>query len=466
MTDLAGYEALLARKVLEAPPAGMEDVPELHPDLKPHQRHVTEFALRAGRSAEFMDTGLGKSFSALEWGRVVAERTGRPVLMLSPLAVAPQHRREAERWGIPARVVRSADELAPGVNLANYEKLPHFRPEDLGGVVLDESSILKTFTGVYSRRLVAFGAGIPFRLACTATPAPNDHTELGQHSAFLGVMPSAEMLSRFFVTDQAEMGRYRLKGHAVAPFWSWVASWARCVSRPSDLGFPDDGYDLPPLDLRWHTVRADILRDRGDTLFRLPGASATDIHREKRITAEDRARVVAELVHAEPGEPWCVWVDTDYEADAVMALLAGAPGGVAEVRGSMPEARKEAGLLGFADGTHRVIVTKPSIAGFGLNWQHCARTAFAGVNFSYEAFYQALRRFWRFGQLRPVRAHAVLADTEQHVRAALSRKQDGHDAMRREMAAAMRRSAERRSTRLDYNPTAPMRLPSWIRSAA
>lgn len=452
------YFRFLALKQVEALAAGLDDVPALHPAMKGHQRVGVDFALRLGRSAFFYDTGLGKSLMELEWGRVVAEHTNRPVLLFAPLAVAAQHAREAGRWGIPARVVRHRDELRAGVvNLTNYEMQHHFRPDDLGGVGLDESSIIKSFTGVTTRRLMAFAESLRFRLAATATPAPNDHMELGQHAQFLGVMDSSEMLSRWFIADQRDMGRYRLKRHGVTPFWNWVASWARACAKPSDLGFCDDGYELPPLAIERVAVRAPAGGADG-ALFRLPGSSATEIHKEKRLTAPLRAAALAEEINDEHRLPWVVWCDTDYEADELTRRIPAA----VEVRGSMPTALKEKRLLGFADGSLRVLVTKPRIAGFGLNWQHCHRVDFVGLSFSYEQFYQAIRRCWRFGQDHPVKVRAAVADTEMALWRSISRKQGDHAGMQTEMRAAMRRAHEARQVKIDYRPELPAALPPWL----
>ncbi len=457
-SKIASYEDLLRRRGAAAPLRGLETIPTLCSAMFPYQRDVTAYLLACGRGAAFLDTGLGKSLVSLDWGRVIAEHTDKPVLMLAPLAVAPQHVREAHKFGLEARVVRDQSEVGPGVNVTNYAKVEHFDPSAFGGVILDESSIIKNFTGTTSRRLTSMFADTPFRLACTATPAPNDHMELGQHSNFLGVMPSNEMLSRWFIADQNNMGRYRLKGHAVKPFWNWVASWARCISKPSDLGYPDDGFVLPKLNLHRHIVRSDISVNAGDTLFRIPEMSATSIHQEKRLTADQRADKIAEIVNSEQGEPWVVWCDTDYEADALTARILGA----VEVRGGMSDAVKEERLSGFSDGAVRVIVTKPSIGGFGLNWQHCARVAFVGLSFSYEQFYQAVRRCWRFGQTREVECHIAMADTERNIWDVVTRKSGDHEAMKLEMYAAMRRAHETREIKIDYEATQPARLPSWI----
>lgn len=456
------YLNLLRAKTVDAPRRGLDRVPELHPALFPHQRDVTAFLLGIGSGAAFLDTGLGKSLIALEWGRVVAEHAGRPVLMLAPLAVAPQHVREALKFGLEARVVSCQADVRPGINITNYAKIDHFDAGAFAGVILDESSIIKSFTGATTRKLMQLFAATPWRLACSATPSPNDHMELGQHSQFLGVMASNEMLTRWFIADQTNMGRYRLKGHAVKPFWNWVASWARCLSRPSDLGHSDDGFELPALNLHRHEILADVSQETNGLLLRIPDTSATAIHREKRLTADARADRVAEIVSAEPGESWIIWCDTDYEADALAARLPAA----VEVRGSMPDTLKETRLTGFADGSVRVLISKPSIAGFGLNWQHCARVAFAGLSFSYEAFYQAVRRCWRFGQARPVECHVVMADTERAIWDVISRKSGDHEAMKTEMYAAMRRAHEERRVRIDYAPALPMTLPAWMEARA
>lgn len=307
----------------------------------------------------------------------------------------------------------------------------------------------------------------PFRLCCSATPAPNDYMELGQHCQFLGVMNSNEMLARWFIADQKNMGRYRIKHPAKASFWEWVASWARCVSKPSDLGFDDTGYDLPALEMRRHIVAADrsinpgAERDGQALLFRMPDTSATSIHREKRLTIEARAEVIAGLVANEPGEPWLIWCDTDYEADALTDLIPEA----IEVRGSMSPEVKEQRLTAFATGQARILITKPSIAGQGLNLQHCARMAFVGLSFSYEAFYQAVRRCYRFGQVRSVQVHVACADTEESVWQVVNRKSGDHEGMKREMSAAMRRSISTSEVLQVYRPAKLVALPAFLGAA-
>lgn len=459
MQTTQDYGAFLRGKEVRALMNGMARVPALSPHLFDHQRDVVEFLLKAGRGAAFLDTGMGKTAVEMEYGRQVVESTNRPVLLLAPMAVGKQHQREAERFGVDAKAIRDPSEITgPRIYITNYERLHLFDRHQFSGVMLDESSIVKSFTGKTTKALIEFAADMRWRLAATATPAPNDHMELGQHSQFLGVMSSSEMLSRWFIADQTEMGRYRLKRHGIKPYWSWVASWARCVGKPSDLGYSDDGFQLPPLNVHRHVVDTDLTAGADGMLFRIPDTSATSIHKEKRLTAAGRAAKIAELVNAEPGEAWMVWVETDYDADAIMALLPDA----IEVRGSMKPEMKEERLDAFTRGDIRVLVSKPSIAGFGLNWQHCARTAFVGLSFSYEMFYQAVRRFWRFGQKRPVECHIAMAETETAIWQTIQRKRDDHEAMKLEMFDAMRREVIARGVKNAYVPLESARFPAWL----
>ena len=465
MTHLDAYHDLIAKKRVAFEPRGLAKIPALNAAMFPHQHHSTDFALRTGCAAMFLDTGLGKSLCALDWGRVVVEHTNKPVLMLAPLAVAMQHEREAGKFGIDAKAVREPEEIGGArVYITNYDRLDKFDASQFGGVILDESSILKSFTGATTRKLITTFAQTPFRLACTATPAPNDHAELGQHSEFLGALSQTQMLVRWFLHDSADTGTWRMKGHAVEDFWNWVSSWARCVSKPSDLGYSDDGFVLPEMTMIRHIVEADRSIHAGDEkdgqakLFRMPETSATSIHREKRLTIDARADKIAEIVAREPDEPWVIWCDTDYEADALTDRITHA----VEVRGSMRADVKEDRITAFSTGAAQIIITKPSVAGFGLNWQHCARMAFVGLSFSYESFYQAVRRCWRFGQTRPVNVHVAMADTEAAIWDVVSRKSGDHDAMKAEMVKAMSRASHTVSQIEDYTPNQKAKLPSWI----
>lgn len=456
------YMEFLKRKELRANKSGMDELPALGGHLFPHQKDTTEFLLTQGKGAAFLDTGMGKTAVELEYARCIVEHTNRPVLLLAPLAVGKQHEREALRFNADASVVRSGDEVTKAKTyITNYERLHLFNPEQFSGLVLDESSCIKNFTGITTRRLMEFGSVMDWKLAATATPAPNDHMELGQHCQFLDVMRSSEMLARWFIADQTEMGRYRLKRHAIKDYWSWVASWARCVGKPSDLGYSDDGFDLPELLISKHIVETDITQDAGDKLFRIPDMGATSIHKEKRLTSLARAEKIAALVEGEKNEAWMIWVETDYDADSIMSLLPDA----VEVRGTMSPDMKEDRLNDFTLGNIQILVSKPSIAGFGLNWQHCARTAFVGLSFSYEMFYQAIRRFWRFGQQRPVHCHIAMADTETPIWQTIERKRQDHEAMKVEMFDAMRRAVTTRGVKNPYSPQQQAIIPDWLRSA-
>lgn len=471
VTDLATYRDLIAKKAVQFTPRGLSKIPALHPQMFPHQESCTRFALETGCAGLFLATGLGKSLCSLEWGRVIVEHTNKPVLMLAPLAVSKQHEREAERFGIDAKAIREPDDVAGArVYVTNYERLPKIVDLDVfGGIILDESSILKGFGGRTSRALIERCQSIPFRLSATATPAPNDHMELGQQSEFLGVMRSMEMLSRWFINDTSTASQvWRLKGHATGSFWDWVASWARCMTKPSDLGFDDTSHILPELVTETHVVAADLTRDAGadkktgqHRLFRQPETSATSIHTEKRLTSDARSDLVAAIVAREPDEPWIVWVDTDYDADAIMARIPDA----VEVRGNMPPDVKEERLMSFVNGTTRILVTKPSIAGMGLNLQHCARMAFTGLSFSFESYHQAVRRCWRFGQTRPVHVHVTMSDTEKAIIEAIQRKQGNFDDMNAEMRSAMLRAHNRQAARHPYHPTTRVKLPTFMGAA-
>lgn len=639
-TALDHYFSMIRRKARRAVPRGLAKVPALNDAMFSYQADVTDYLLRVGCGAGFLDTGMGKALIGLEWGRVIGEATNKPVLMLAPLAVGPQHAREAARFGIDAAYVRDATKIKTPIVITNYERMHLFDPDLFGGLVCDESSVVKSFGGKTSKNLMAFAERIPYVLALTATPAPNDHMELGQHSQLLRVMASNEMLARWFVADQSQKGRYRLKHHGVADFWSWVAGWARMAAQPSDLGYSDVGFERPGHQVDLHYVDADLRAGAAyDELFRHVDTSATAIHKEKRITAKARAERIAEIVKADPNETWLVWCDTDYEADALSLVLPEA----VEVRGSDSSDYKEAAAMWFCgiegectcgnqstqkianenykpsqmqviqqslnlaepqkktqntctptterikisglgqrnkiicetsieeddtqnlqncekkperkpligeketqksdsqmyssllgspsnstmqctslkmesvqsaeeiavaedcesiiviqqeklgdySATHaisgseslairqslskklcytcelqkkktKILITKASIFGFGLNFQHCARVAFCGLSFSYEQYYQAIRRCDRFGQTRKVQVHVALAETESVIWNTIQRKAHDHETMKAAMTAAMRREVAKRETKTAYIPRQIARLPQWL----
>ena len=426
------------------------------PHMFDYQIAATSFCLRQGRAALFLDTGLGKTICELEFSRQAQTVNSCPSLILTPLAVARQIEAEGHRFGYDCHVIREMSDVRPGINICNYDRLDKLDPSVFGCIVLDESSILKSFSGATTRLLTAMFVDTPFRLCATATPAPNDHTELGTHSEFLGVMPQADMHVRWFINDTNDTGTWRLKGHAQTHFWNWVASWAVMASSPDDLGFDGSRFVLPPMSIHRHHVSADIKPNDG-LLFGF-NVSATDIFKLKRQTAAVRAAEVARLVATEPNEPWLIWVDTDNEADEV---LSGLPNAI-DVRGSMTPERKEEGLLAFIT-SGRPLVTKAKIAGQGLNYQHCARQIFVGRSFSYEQWYQCVRRCWRFGQTRSVHVHLIVAEGEDQIGRVIDRKAEGHATMKEAMRDASRRAIGQTSqVRIAYDPQYVGRLPSWL----
>ena len=452
------YADFLARKAIVDPPTGLATPPELPASMFEFQRDITRWALKRGRAAIFAGTGLGKSFMELAWGDAIHRATGGDILHFAPLAVAAQMVREAEKFGIDARHVRNQDECGPGINITNYQKLAHFDVSKFAGVVLDESSILKSETGHYRTELIQSCADVPYRLAATATPAPNDFMELGNHAEFLGIMSYTDMLSTFFSHDGGETQKWRLKGHAENDFWRWVASWAVLIRKPSDLGYENGGYDLPPLNQIHHVVKV------GNAVDLFGANQATTLQdriKARRETVADRVALAASLTPMD--RPFVWWCNLNAEADALAKAIPGA----VNLHGGLKEDDKERILLEFSDGKITHLVTKASLAGFGMNWQHCADTGFVGLNDSFEQVYQATRRFWRFGQTREVNAHFIAAETEGAVVANLKRKEDDAERMAAAMVmhtANINRAAIGAQVRdkANYNPTELMQLPTWL----
>lgn len=458
------YTDFLSTKRLIIPGAGIVDGYMLSDRLFPFQRDLVTWALRRGRAALFCECGLGKGWMALEWARIVSEHAGR-VLVIAPLAVAQQFQREAAKLGVPVTICRESSDVADGINVTNYERFERLDPGMFAGVVLDESSILKNYSGSTRNALVDAWKATPFRLACTATPAPNDHMELGNHAEFLGVMSRVEMLSRFFVHDGGETQKWRLKGHAVEEFWKWVSGWSANVKRPSDLGYSDAGYDLPPLNMHHHVVPIDAAMVRAaGLLFAAEVKTLAEQRAYRKASLTDRVRIAADLANAST-DPWLIWCDLNDESSELTKAIDGA----VEIKGADAPERKESAMLDFIEGRSRVLVSKPSICGWGVNLQHCANTAFVGVSHSFELWYQAIRRVWRFGQTRPVECHVVTSEADGAVVQNLERKARDFDAMAdgtlkfvRELTRAAVRATERDFD--DYLPLTKMRVPEWLRS--
>lgn len=427
-----------------------------------HQRSLVEWALRKGRAAIFADTGLGKTAIEIEWARQVSAH-GR-VLILAPLAVAAQTQREATRFGVAVSAARQ--DSGAQVIVTNYENLHNFDASAFVGVALDESSILKNFNGAFRNQLIESFSDTRFRLACTATPAPNDHTELGNHAEFLGVRTRVEMLAEYFLHDGGSTQDWRLKGHAVGPFWDWVSTWGAVLRKPSDIGIDVAGFDLPPLRMREHVVAAD--HSKALTQGRLFADLASSLNEQRTIRRDSMPERVEACAAIASGDDQClIWCELNDEADAIVASIPGA----VQVAGSDDPELKTERLLGFADGSIRVLVTKPKIAGFGMNWQRCHRMVFAGASHSFEQTYQAIRRCWRFGQTHPVDVTIVRHELDGPIVDNYRRKEADAARMQSEMvertAAALRAELVGVGQRwVGYAPQQDMRLPHWLSEKA
>ena len=374
------YGEFIGDKLTHAAPVGIPDWQDLPPSMFPFQAALSKWAIARGRAAIFADTGLGKTRMQLAWADAVTRHTSGAVLILAPLAVAQQTRAEGEIMGIAVDHLRQQNET-PGqsITITNYERLHLFNPDDYTGVVLDESSCIKHHDAKTLHRLLSAFRDTPYKLCATATPAPNDWTELGTHAEFLGICSRTEMLSEYFCHDGGETQVWRLKGHARHEFWRWVCSWGALVRKPSDLGFDDSAYLLPPLNVHEHHVETHMASP--GMLFAVEAQTLGERRGARKASIGARVKACADIVNAD-SEPWIVWCDLNAEADSLRQAIPGA----VEVRGTDEPDAKEARLLDFAAGRIRVMVTKPSIAGFGLNWQHCANVAFVGVTDSFEAY--------------------------------------------------------------------------------
>lgn len=455
------YQEFLHRKTAMVPPCGLVDLPELPASMFPHQKALTDWALRRGRAAIFADTGLGKTRMELAWADAIRQDSRKPVLMLTPLAVAPQVVAEAASMNIDGVIhAREPSEVGP-ITVTNYERLHKFDPAMFGAVVADESSVIKNHTSKTLQQLLDAFAHTPYKLPATATPAPNDWTELGTHAEFLGICTRAEMLAEYFVHDGGETQVWRLKGHAREQFWRWVSSWGAMVRRPSDLGFDDSLYELPPLSVEQHTVDTSAEADAG-RLFALEAQTLSERRDARRASLTQRCEALARMVN-EGRQPWVVWTELNAEGDALQKLIPDA----VEVRGSDELEHKERTLADFAAGRIRVLISKPSICGWGLNWQHCARMAFAGASDSWEGFYQAIRRCWRFGQKRSVQVHVFASHLEGAVVANLRRKEADAAVMADALASETRQAvlsavlgASRETNH--YNAARRIQSPGWL----
>lgn len=428
-----GYQEFLAAKRKRVHEIGPRvDRADIHPMLHDWQAEIVQWAAQTGRAAIWADTGLGKTFMQVEWLRLVT--AGRRGLIVAPLAVCHQTIREAAKIGVHATYVRtSAQVTGPGIYVTNYEMVEHFDPLEFVAVVLDEASILKQSDGKTRTMLIRHFEQVPFRLACTATPAPNDPEELTNQAEFLGHMSRTHMLAAYFIHDDTG---WRLKGHAREPMMNWMATWALAIRKPSDMGYSDDGYDLPGLTITPHLIEVPI--EAEGQLFPTDLGGVGGRAAVRRETLDARCEQAAKLVMDEPDEPWLLWCGLNAEAERLADLIPGA----VNVDGSWSPDDKAQALLDFADGKIARLITKPSIAAMGLNWQHCARMAFVGLSDSYEQYYQSIRRCYRYGQTRVVHAHIILSEIEGQIAVNVARKEREASSITAQLVRAMRKNRE------------------------
>lgn len=449
------YKEFIESKSIQVTATGIEvDKTELNNMLFEFQKDIVRWALAKGKAAIFADCGDGKTAMQLEWAEKIRTRAGGKVIIIAPLAVSQQTEREGRKFGVKVNICESMNDVtADAVNITNYEKLQKFNADEFIAVVLDESSIIKSYSGKIRNQIIEKFAQTPYKLACTATPAPNDYMELGNHSEFLGVMTRAEMLAMYFVHDGGETSKWRLKGHAKDLFWRWLASWCVVLDDPKKLGYDIAGYDLPKLNI--HTVVVDSSVTINVQL------SLTERRQARRDSLEIRCQKAAELVNTS-SDKWLVWCDLNDEADLANKLIDNS----VNVQGSDSDEYKAKNMLDFANGDLKCLITKPKIAGYGMNWQICHKVIFLGLSDSFEAFYQAVRRCWRFGQTEDVDVYVIISYCEGAVLDNVQRKQDEADKMKQNLIELTKDLTKRELTATsritsEYQPSITMILPKW-----
>ena len=448
------YNEFLQKKAVSIPCCGFSiEKSDLNPKMFEWQKDIVVWALKKGKAALFEDCGLGKTLQQLEWCKQISAHTDKPTIILAPLAVSRQTKREGIKFGYEVNICRSQDDVRAGINITNYEMLDKFDLPVFGGVALDESSILKQYGGKMRTQIIDSCRGIPYKLSCTATPAPNDYMELGNQAEFLGVMRRTEMLAEFFVHDGGDTSKWRLKGHAEKDFWGWLTSWAVVLTTPADLGYDSTGYELPKLEVRYVDVKSDV-----------PVASTLSERRDaRRHSLTARCKAARRIIDTDPTAQWLIWCDLNDEADMLRETIPGSR----EVRGSDSAERKELRLAAFSEQLLPKLITKPSIAGFGMNWQCCHNMIFVGLSDSYELLYQAIRRCWRFGQSETVHVYIITSTAEGAVRENIERKDAQCKQMVAEMVKHTREILEkdiRATVRMTdkYEPSKDMLLPAWL----
>lgn len=451
------YDDFLKQKEIVIADSGFNPN-SLNENLFDFQRDIVTWALRKGKAALFEDTGLGKTIQQLSWADAVANHEHGSVLILAPLAVGKQTALEAEKFGIKAKLCESADDVELGINITNYEKLHRFNTDVFCGIVLDESSILKSYSGKTTNELINKFRYTKYKLACTATPSPNDFTELGNHAEFLNVMTMNEMLSMFFINDSSNGIGWRLKRHSVQDFFKWIAEWAIMIKSPADLGFDGSKYNLPKLNIETIITESPTPDDQ---LFSMPAETLQERREARKNSMDDRVKCAADIV-SKSDDQVLVWCNYNDESAALKKAIPNS----CEVKGSDTPQYKEDGMIGFSKGEIKVLVSKPSICGFGMNWQNCHRIIFCGLSDSYEQFYQAIRRCWRFGQESQVDVYVIIGDAEMNVLNNIKRKQSNHEMMSVEMLKTINTVTKEKLYNMQfshssYKPQETMALPKW-----
>jgi len=456
------YEDFLESKIVQHGSYGFEmSISSLNPMLFEWQKVLIRWALFKGRAAIFADCGLGKTPMQLEWANQIYIKTGKNIIIFAPLAVSLQTKHEGEKFGISVNVCKSQKDVKSGINITNYERIEKFNPDEFGGVVLDESSILKNFAGKIRNYIIDAFLYIPYKLCCTATPAPNDYMELGNTSEFLGVMTRAEMLSMYFINDASHTGTWRLKGYVKDnKFWEWVATWAVIMQKPQDIGFANNGFNLPPLNIKEHLLP---YHGKKYSLFVEEATTLSERRFARKESMPQRLDKTLQLVQNNPDDIWLVWCNLNIEGELLKKHLVNA----VEIKGSDSIEHKENTVLEFSKGNIKRLITKSKINGFGVNWQACHNIIFFGLSDSYEQFYQATRRCWRFGQKNPVNLHIVIGERERPVLENVKRKEEDAQKMFHEMVSYVKTNTIKQLNRYDiktepYNPKIKMEIPKWL----
>lgn len=451
------YLDFLKRKQIVDSPSGIDKEVEINSILFPFQGDIVRWALRRGRAAVFAGCGQGKTLIQLEWAKHIPGK----ILILAPLAVSQQTIREGKKLGIEVKYCREQDQANSKITVSNYEMLHKFDASFFNGIVLDESSVIKSFAGATRNLIIESFANTPFRLACTATPAPNDYMELGNHAEFLGIQSRSEMLSMFFVHDGGETSKWRLKGHAENEYWEWLASWAIMMQKPSDLGYDDDGFLLPKLNYYEHIVDDNF--SNNFSLFAKEAKTLLERRQARRDSLDDRVKLCADIVN-KSNETWIVWCNLNSEGNLLEKTIKDS----LQIEGADNYEFKEKNMLAFSDNKIKCLITKPSIAGHGMNWQNCYNVVFVGLSDSWEEYYQAIRRCWRFGQKKQVNIHVIISEKEGAVLKNIKRKEENATNMLQNMVKHMHKINERNLYKLTrdvelYSPQTEMELPKFLK---